>query len=236
MVDLYGSSKLPYPNTRYKEMKQNSRGFSIVELMIALAITSIILGGLLSFNVQLIKSGMFSQSKNLINHDIRKVTTDMGEVAKEANYFVIYPSFNFEDRNDSDDRLVSDESGDFILFVHTSPRYISFGVHPVEKIVGYYRNSTDIDELTDVGPVKRFEVNFMTPIDVTASNSPLESLIPFPSAVKSTDLLELSKGTANGKLFYNFGNKSVMVNGQIYHGNSSQRVTDTYNFTISPRG
>ncbi len=217
-------------------MKIKRKAFTIVELMIALAITTIILGGLLSFNIQLIKGGLFSQNKNQINRDIRKVTNDIGEVAKESNYFIIYPSFDADDRNDSDDRLVTDESGDFIIFVHTASNYVSFGVHPVEKIVGYYRDSGSVDELSNVGPVKRFEVTFNTPVDVTSESSPLESLIPTAAAAKSTEILELSKGTANGKLFYNFGNKSVMVNGQIYHGNRAQRVTDTYNFTVSPRG
>ncbi|MDG2168649.1 MAG: prepilin-type N-terminal cleavage/methylation domain-containing protein [Opitutales bacterium] len=212
------------------------KGFTIVELMIALSITALILGGLLSFNIQLIKGGLFSQNKNQINRDIRKVTNDIGMVAKESNYFIIYPSFDAADHQDSDDRLVTDESGDFIMFVHTSSSYISFGVHPVEKIVGYYRDSGDVDELKNVGAVKRFEVTFNSPVDVTSDSTPLESLIPTAAAVKATEILELSKGTANGKLFYNFGNKSVMVNAQIYHGNRTQRVTDTYNFTVSPRG
>ena len=217
-------------------MTRTRKGFTIVELMIALVITGIILGGLLSFNIQLIKGGMFSQNKNQINHDIRKVTNDMGEVAKESNYFIIYPSFSSGDRNDSDDRLVSDESGDFILFVQTSSSFVSFGVHPVERIIGYYRNSSSTDELANVGPVMRFEKSFITPVDVTSDSTPLESLIPSAATAGAEEILELSKGTANGKLFYNFGNKSVMVNGQIYHGNKTQRVTDTYNFTVSPRG
>jgi prepilin-type N-terminal cleavage/methylation domain-containing protein len=217
-------------------MKQQKKAFTIVELMIALAITSLLLGGLLMFNIQLIKGGMFSENKNQINRDIRKVTTDMGDVAKQSNYFIIYPSFDVGDRNDSDDRLVSDESGDFILFVQTASSYVSFGVHPVEKIIGYYRDSQKVENLTNVGPVKRFEKTFSTPVDVTSSTTPLESLIPSAAEANATELLELSKGTANGKLFYNFGNKSVMVNGQIYHGNTTQRVTDTYNFTVSPRG
>lgn len=218
-------------------MTSKKKGFTIVELMIALGITALILGGLMTFNIQLIKGGLFSEQKNMINRDIRKVTTDLGEVAKEANYFVMYPSFEASDRNDSDDRLVTDQSGDFILFVHTSATYVSFGVHPVEKIVGYYRSSGTVDDLTNVGPVMKFEVSFSTPIDITASTSTtLESLIPSAGAVVAEQILELSKGTANGKLFYNFQNKSAMVNGQIYHGNIAGRVTDTYNFTISPRG
>ena len=70
----------------------------------------------MSFNIQLIKGGLFSQNKNQINRDIRKVTNDIGDVAKESNYFIIYPSFTNADQNDSDNRLVSDQSGDFIIW------------------------------------------------------------------------------------------------------------------------
>lgn len=198
--------------------KSNKRGFSIPELMIALSITTLMLGGLMAFNIQLIKGGLLTEHRNQINKDIRKVTNEFGTVAKEANYFIIYPSIETGDHNDSDDRLVSDESGDFILFVHTSSSYVSFGVHPVERIVGYYRSAGTVDDLTNVGPVMKFDVSFKTPIDVTASpDRTLESLIPSEGTVETKEILELSRGTANGKLFYNFGNKSVMINGQIYH-------------------
>lgn len=218
-------------------MNRSIRAFSLSELMVALGITAVILGGLMAFNIQLIKGGLFSEQKNLINRDIRKVTTDLGEVAKEANYFVMYPSFNTADRDSAEDRLVSDQSGDFILFVHTAANYVSFGVHPIERIVGYYRSPGTVDDLKNVGPVLKFEVTFTTPIDITTSNTvTLESLIPSAASVSTTKVLELSGGTANGKLFYNFQNKSAMVNGQIYHGNLAARATDTYNFTVSPRG
>jgi len=49
-------------------------------------------------------------------------------------------------------------------------------------------------------------------------------------------VIELSRGLADERLFYNFWGRSVMVNGQIHHGNDAKRVTETYNFTISPRG
>ncbi len=218
-------------------MKNDNRAFSISELMIALGITAVMLGGLMAFNIQLIKGGLFSEHKNMINRDMRKVTTDLGDVAKEANYFVIYPSFLEKDRDSAKDRLVTNQSGDFILFVHTAPTFVSFGVHPIERIVGYYRSPGTVDDLKNVGPVMKFDVRFKTPVDITTSKDvTLESLIPLGAVVQAEKILELSSGTANGKLFYNFQNKSAMVNGQIYHGNAASRVTDTYNFTISPRG
>ena len=217
-------------------MQSNKKAFTIVELMIALTITALILGGLMSFNIQLIKGGLFSENKNKINRDVRKITNELGDVAKESNYFVMYSSFSAADRNDSEDRLVTDQSGDFLLFVQTAPTYVSFGVHPVSKLVGYYRSAGSVEELSNVGPVMKFEVELSTPVDITDSSTTLESLIPSEGTVVAEEILELSKGTADGKLFYNFQNKSAMINGQIYHGNVTGRVTDTYNFTVSPRG
>jgi len=38
-------------------------------------------------------------------------------------------------------------------------------------------------------------------------------------------------------LFYNFLDRSIMVRGEIIHrGAVGKRVTNTYNYTVSPRG
>jgi len=217
-------------------MKKNKKGLTIVELIIALTVSTIVLGGLLSFNIQLIKGGMFSEQKNQINRDIRKITTELSEVSKESNYFVIYESFDQSDRDEPGDRLYSNQSGDFVLFVKTSDTAVGFGIFPVETIVGYFRESTSNGELDDVGPVRKFEVTFSSPVDITSSTT-LEALIPsLTSATKFSEIVELSKGTVQGNMFYNFANKSVMVNGQLYHGQKGNRSSDTYNFTVSPRG
>ncbi len=209
----------------------------MVELIIALTISTMVLGGLLSFNIQLIKGGMFSEQKNQINRDIRKITTELSDVSKESNYFVIYKSFDSGDHDDPEDRLYSNKSGDFVLFVHTSDAAIGFGIFPVERIVGYFRESNSDGELEDVGPVRKFEVDFNTPVDITTSSLTLESLIPSAtSTTEFSEIVELSKGTIQGNMFYNYANKSVMVNGQLYHGQKGNRSSDTYNFTVSPRG
>ena len=48
--------------------------------------------------------------------------------------------------------------------------------------------------------------------------------------------MELARGLANESLFSNLRDLTIIVNGEIVHGNNAKRVTDTYNFTISPRG
>lgn len=43
-------------------------------------------------------------------------------------------------------------------------------------------------------------------------------------------------GLTGGYCFYNYENRSVIVRSKILHGNLAKRVTNTYNFTITPRG
>ncbi len=40
----------------------------------------------------------------------------------------------------------------------------------------------------------------------------------------------------SGSYFVNYLNRSVLVRAKILHGNQAKRVTNTYNFTITPRG
>ncbi|MBC2594560.1 type II secretion system protein [Ruficoccus amylovorans] len=136
------------------------------------------------------------------------------------------------------------ESGDFLLLItygdDLSPYDTGTGTRypddvdytkPVVKLVGYFRSVENASAQT--GPVRKFTVY------PTGSNrfKPIEELIPRPELASTFPVvIELSKGLANQRLFYNFRDTSIMVNGQIIHGSNAKRVTDTYNFTISPRG
>jgi prepilin-type N-terminal cleavage/methylation domain-containing protein len=224
--------------TRFLKSKRKF-GFSLPEVIVALGVFSMVSGGLLSFHVQMLKGGLFSEQKNMINRDMRKVTTEFNNIAKAANYFVLYKSFESVDRNTEEDRLYSNRSGDFVVFVFTSPSTSTFGSQPVNRIVGYFREPQDLDDVSNVGPVLKFDVNFNTPVDIgDKGNNKLEDLFPIGNGRSGNfdQVVELSKGLANGKLFYNFEKKSIMVNGQIFHGHLGNRITDTYNFTVSPRG
>ncbi len=71
----------------------------------------------------------------------------------------------------------------------------------------------------------------------------LESLLPPASASAATDaaytdilVQNLDGLTAPGNCFLNFGNKTAVVQARVLHGNRAKRVTNTYNFAITPRG
>jgi prepilin-type N-terminal cleavage/methylation domain-containing protein len=49
-------------------------------------------------------------------------------------------------------------------------------------------------------------------------------------------LNDLTGLAAGGAAFQNFQNRSVIVRTKILHGSRAKRVTNTYNFTVTPRG
>ncbi len=200
------------------------KGYSLVEVIVALTISVAVIGGVMSFYIQFYKVSFINEQKNKINHDMRQLTGELTRAGRQANDHFIYKSISTADRDTASDRLLTDSSGDFLLFIYKDN---STEVE-ISKIIGYFRENNG----DDLGPVRRFERDFSP-----ASNLPMESLIPAPQQLKnSPKVIELSKGLADGRLFYNFLGRSIIINGQIYHGNNAKRVTETYNFTISPRG
>jgi hypothetical protein len=69
----------------------------------------------------------------------------------------------------------------------------------------------------------------------------MEALLPpanstWSRAAEFPILLHNVSGLSNGYSFYNYENKSIITRAKILHGNLAKRVTNTYNFTITPRG
>lgn len=225
----------PSPNSRFRRR----RGFTLVELMIAVAI---LLSGMfmaLSFFSEMTESSFVSSQKNEINADIRKITQEMTVFAREANLAMLYPSFDSTDCDEAADRLGESNSGDFMLLVFQGDAETDSDGRieqrrPIQRMIGYYRSPEDPTDPGSEGPVLKFDVG----IPSADRFEDLEYLIQTHAGVASShdQVIELSEGLADGRLFYNFWNKSVMINGKIVHGNAAKRVTNTYNFTISTRG
>lgn len=79
------------------------------------------------------------------------------------------------------------------------------------------------------------------PIALGAVTS-LENLLPDATTAAATasyaDILvnDLDGRTAGWNHFLNFGNKTAVMQSRVLHGNRAKRVTNTYNFAITPRG
>ncbi|MGF1449313.1 MAG: prepilin-type N-terminal cleavage/methylation domain-containing protein [Opitutales bacterium] len=215
------------------------RGFTLVEVMIALFITLVTVFMALGFFSEMTESSFVSSQKNEINADIRKITQEMTVFAREANLALLYASFDAVDCNAADDRLGESNSGDFMLLVFQGSAELDADGRieqrrPIERLIGYYRSPADPLDPSSEGPVRKFDVA----IPSTDRFGEVEDLIQAHAGTSGShhEVIELSEGLADGRLFYNFWNKSVMINGKIVHGNAAKRVTNTYNFTISTRG
>jgi prepilin-type N-terminal cleavage/methylation domain-containing protein len=211
-------------------------GFTLLEAIIAMSLVSVAMAMILGFFVETTSSSFVSEQKNKINHDIRKLTNEMATNARQANYFLLYSSFQTADRNTIAKRLYAGNSGDFLVLVYQGERDLTSSItapRPIERIVGYYRAPKDPNNPASVGPVRRFILNIPTADQLKT----VEELLPPVSQINTfSEVIELSEGLADQRLFFNFWDRSVMINGKIIHGNDAKRVTDTYNFTISPRG
>lgn len=71
----------------------------------------------------------------------------------------------------------------------------------------------------------------------------LESLLPAATAAAATNsayatilVNDLDGRTLGWNHFLNFGNKTAVMQSRVLHGNRAKRVTNTYNFAITPRG
>lgn len=207
--------------------------------MIATAIMLVAMFMALSFFSETTESSFVSSQKNMINGDIRKITQEMTEFAREANLAMLYASFDTADCDAASDRLGESNSGDFMCLVFQGDAEINSdgkieNRRPIERLIGYYRSPSDTTDPNSEGPVRKFDVA----IPSADRFDDLEVLIQNHAggATAHEEVIELSEGLADGRLFYNFWNKSIMINGKIVHGNAAKRVTNTYNFTISTRG
>lgn len=211
------------------------RGFTLPEIMVSMTVLGIMSALFLSVYFDMSEIAFASDSKNMINRDIRNVTQQMSRTAREASYFALYRSFDADDRDAAEDQLLEGKTGDFVVFVYLGLPTDATRVNqrPIERIVGYYRAVDDPDDPDALGPVRRFDLE----ITGNAQSATLESILPVASSSDDYPaVVQLSQGLANGDMFFNLWNQSLMINGKIVHGNAAKRITDTYNFTVSPRG
>jgi len=191
----------------------------MIEVLVSVLIFSLVVAGIMRFFIQGWNFASYNTGKLGVNSDVRDFTTELSENATFANFFIVYNSFT--DRTELNDAF----SGDFLVLVYRDPN----DRDKTERLVGYYRSALPNTE----GPVRKFDIAFSP-----SSDAEIPTLLPATSTIDSHgEVIEISKGLANGQLFYNFFDRSVMVRGEILHyGSTSKRATNTYNFTVSPRG
>ncbi len=229
-----------YRNTKHLQYGLRSgspgrgrKGFTLVEVVVTATVSAVLTVGVLGYFLTMYKIGFVNQERNLINANMRSLTSTLMQDGRQSSYFVLYRSTDEKDHDKANDRRLDGNSGDLLVFVYTGEGSGGgLNASSIERFVAYYRLSVDGGVEGGFSPVRRLERNFES-----GSSEPIEALLPEESELAQADeVIELSRGLADGRLFYNFWGRSVMINGQIYHGNKAKRVTETYNFTISPRG
>lgn len=268
--------------TRFKSRS----GFTLVEVMVTVTVFGLVMAGVIPFFISNLKYQFVSEQKLLINNDIRRVTNELVEDAREANNFVLYKSFYDQTRWDGTavsrdangngsvtwaDRMLNGQSGDFLVFVYyqdpyfdsrfydgvagNSPdlaqgqvtRLVAYWVAPNRKFPGEYGvYILDTDAYKPSGATSwstPWGATFPATLSTTGSagTTTLEALLPPANSTWATNarfniLINDLNGLADGASFLNFQNRSVVVRTKILHGNRAKRVTNTYNFTVTPRG
>lgn len=222
-------------------------GFTLTEVIMVLAIMGFVLIGAGQLILDTARTSFITAEKLDINADVRQFTLEMAENARAANHFFIYRSFQASDRDAVADRLRDGSSGDLLVLVYQEPWPNLNSPEHYTRIVGYFREADPADPNSE-GPVRRFERRYHNPALTTP---PAWSSGPYVSAVDTTveaaisgltaggdyqTVVQLSRGLSDGQLFFNYLDRSIMVKAQIIHGNMAKRITDTYNYTVSPRG
>jgi len=220
-----------------------TRGYTLTEILVAMTLGLLFTTAAVNLFMQSLNIYHYDTGKLLVNRDIRRFTNEMTDNATFANYFLIFRSFDERTRTEEvedpetgdtidvtvEDSVNDGESGDFLVLVYQDPDDSS----RISRLVGYFRSPDDPDDPNSDGPVRRFDIT-LSP----SSNAPIWTLFPAVNTANThPEVIELSRGLADGKLFYNFYDRSVMVKGQIFHqGSLGRQATNTYNFTVSPRG
>jgi hypothetical protein len=220
------------------------RGMSLVEVLIAFSIAIVVGAAIMSMTLSVGRLHFDSTAKLLINKDVRSFTNQLSRSTRSARIFEIYAS--------ESDLAVreSGESGDVLALVWAQPESIedaTMGGNQewfYEKIIIFARVVEDEDR--NIGPVMLYERDYALPSGTfTGTRASQNDLVDLVAAVIANsdgltdveEVVELTRGLSEEKLFFHSRvGKSITVNGELYHGNDARRVTNTFNFTIAPRG
>ena len=222
------------------------QGFTLVEMLVTMSLMGLVTVGLLRFTIQALNIYSYDGGRLMVNKDMRTFTSDLATDAVASNYFRIYPDFQTRTAPVTDGN-----SGEFLVLVFTDTALndsadgtIKAGRTLITQLVGYYRDPFNPTDPTSLGPVRKFDTGLPGSAHAITSADQILDLptlltnyAPTSSAHSNPIVIQLAQGLADGNLFYDYYDRSVMIRGQIVErGNQTKNAVNTYNFTVSPRG
>lgn len=215
---------------------RNQRGFTLTEALFVVLISGLVSVGLFFFVRDTARTMFVSTEKLEMVADIRQITSTLADRAREANEFYVYTRYS-PGALLPEDRQGEGGKGDCLVLLYTEFRdattgQISFtGESHIMRIVVFFREETADGN----GPVKFFEIDYTSSGGKPTSSNTVEGLVNAYSG-DARIIVQLARGLADRNLFFQMNRESVLVKAEIFHGNNAKKVTNTYNFTISPRG
>jgi len=224
--------------TSKNKPRRGTQGYTLVEMMTAVGLMSLLTLGVLRFALQTLNVYFYDTGRLMVNKDMRTFTTDLAADAVASNYFRIYPDFQTRTA-----AVTDGNSGDFLVLAFTDYNSTT-GAYIITQLVGYYRDPASTTDPASLGPVRKFNTGLPgTPgaIAVADQTKDLPTLLGLyaqtSTAHSNPVIIQLAQGLSDGNLFYDYYDRSIMVRGQIVeHGNQTKSAINTYNFTVSPRG
>src|SRR5471030_985595 len=99
--------------SKYKSRRASS-GYTLVEMMTAVGLMSLVTLGVLRFAIQTLNVYFYDTGRLMVNKDMRTFTADLASDAVASNYFRIYPDFQTRTA-----AVTDGNSGDFLVLVFT---------------------------------------------------------------------------------------------------------------------
>ena len=206
-----------------KTRSSRRRGFTLVEIMVAIAVLALFTALAMPVFINSLRSLIFTTNRFCLNQDFRGLTARLMTEARSSGQFILYESFTTRTP------VSSGGSGNFLVLMKMDVNNFF-----VTKCTGYYRH-------TD-GTVRHFTVTepgtSAVPQNLPAAGTAGSHPIMVEFARDTTDL------SGANRLFLNQNGAGIVIYGQIRDDGKNtlteNKVTppavSTYNFTIAPRG
>jgi len=177
-----------------QERKTRNAAFTLVEVMIAMALSVLVIGFVMVFFVDSSKAVIKSTEELRFNAVIRKTLYSLHTDVREASLIMVYPSFSASDRDAAGDRLNNGVKGNLVTLLNTESVDTTMPTHEiVTKITGYFIDPDNVNP-DDTVSLFRWSVEpaagitwYVNPNIVTTYYDPPSNISPNPSFTQIED-------------------------------------------------